>query len=182
MWIRKPKYKVINNLPAIRHHDQLPDDAIEIGRLYDPLENDTWVFAKHKQSLSIIDASSYQLKDGTPRYAIAQNDFPMEFLSWFSKALTEFQKPPIEGGLPPGAMTSADESVGGEMLCIQRAMAGGGGLGGYTVRNRSRCKRGNDIETEFEPHTVSWGDTFLFEDGLLDLIKKLGEEFEQGKL
>ena len=106
----------------------------------------------------------------------------MEFLTWFSKSLTEFQKSPIEGGLPAGAMTSADEDVGGEMLCIQRAVGAGGGHGGYTVRNRSRCKKGYDINTEFEPDDISWSDNFLFEGGLLDLIKDLGEKFEQRKL
>ena len=182
MWIRKPKYPIKDNLPTIIHHDKLPHDATELGRIYDPRENDTWVFAKNTQSLSIIDASSYQLKDGTPRYAIAQNDFPLEFLPWFAKALTEFQKPPAEGGLPAGAMTSADEDVGGEMLCIQRAMGAGGGSGGHAVLNRSRCERGCEVNTKFEPHEVSWGDSLLFEGGLLDLIKDLGEKFEQGKL
>ena len=184
MWISKPKYPIKNNLPQIDRHDQLPDGAIKLAEIQDRLNSqyDTLVFVKNNGGLSILEYTDKTLKDGSPLYVCGQRDFPMEFLSWFAKALTEFQKPPAEGGLPAGAMTSADEDVGGEMLCIQRAMGAGRGHGGYAVRNRSRCRRGYDINTEFEPHDVSWGDNFLYEGGLLDLIKDLGERFEQGKL
>ena len=184
MWTRKSKYPIKNNITQINRHDQLPPGATKLAEIRDSLNSqyDTLMFVKNSGSLSILNHATRVKKDGSPFYRCSQSDFPMEFLPWFAKALTEFQKPPIEGGLPSGAMTSTDEDVGGEMLCIQRAMGAGNGHGGYTIRNRSRCKRGNDIDTEFEPHTVSWGDNFLFEGGLLDLIKDLRKQFEQGKL
>ena len=182
MWIRKPKYPVKSNLPKIDHHDNLPSGAILLGELYDNFNKNTWMFVNNNNTLSILKYYERKLKDGQYIYRCYQREFPLEFLQWFSKALTEFRKSPIEGGLPAGAMTSADEEVGGEMLCIQRAMGAGGGRGGYAVLNRSRCERGYNESTEFEPHEISWDDSFLFEDGLLDLIKDLGERFEQGKL
>lgn len=184
MWIRKPKYPVKDNFPTIDRHDQLPQGAVELARLKDSLNSDydTVVFVKNQGFLSIVFFSDRKLKDGSPFYVCSQNDFPMEFLSWFVKALIDFQKPPIDGGLPAGAMTSSDEDVGGEMLCIQRAMAVNRDGGGYAVLNRSRCERGKNIETEFEPHEVIWGDNFLYEGGLLDLIKDLGKKFEKGKI
>jgi hypothetical protein len=184
MWIRKPKYPVKQNLPKIDHHDQLPQGAVLLAEIPDTLNGcyDTTMFVRNADGLSILDHTTRTLADGSPYYRCAQADFPMEFLSWFAKALSDFQKPPIEGGLPAGAMTSADQNVGGEMLCIQRAMAVNQHGGGYCALNRSRCERRNDVNTEFEPHEVCWGDNFLFEGGLLDLIKDLGEKFEQGKL
>lgn len=62
------------------------------------------------------------LANGQPYYRCSQDDFPLEFLSWFPAALIEFQKPPVEGGLRAGAMTTPGIEVGGEMLCIQRAL------------------------------------------------------------
>ena len=184
MWIRKSKYSIKNNITQINHHDQLPPGTTKLAEIRDSLnsQHDTLMFVKNSGCLSILNHATRVKKDGSPFYRCSQADFPMEFLPWFAKALTEFQKPPIEGGLPSGAMTSADEDVGGEMLCIQRAMGAAGGLGGYAVLNRSRCERRYDANTEFEPHEVSWGDNFLFEDGLLDLIKDLANKFEQGKL
>ncbi len=132
--------------------------------------------------LSLLNAASRTLKDGTPYYRCAQNDFPMKFLPWFSSALTEFQKPPSEGGLHAGAMTSADEDVGGEMLCIQRVMSISRGQGGYCVLNRSRCERGKDVNNKFTSHEVSWADNFLYEDGLLDLIIELAEKYQRGEI
>ncbi len=68
------------------------------------------------------------------------------------------------------------------MLCIQRAMSITRGQGGYCVLNRSRCKEGYDLQTEFTPHEVAWADNFLYEGGLLDLIIELAEKYQRGKI
>jgi len=183
MWIKKPKYPVRDPLPEIVDHRSLPRGAVEIAKIRDTNgEGDLWVFVKNNNGLSILDTYSKTLKDGTTRYGCYQKDFPLKFLNWFEDALTRFQRPPAKGGLHSGAMTSADEDVDGEMLCIQRAMGAGGGQGGYAVVNRSRCKKGKDISTKFTPHEVSWADSFIFEGGLLDLIKKLAKKYDCGSL
>lgn len=182
MWIRKPEYLVKDNLPTISRHDQLPMGCILLGQTFDKTENDNWLFIKNQEGLSITQQYEKTLKNGRHIYRCHQRDFPMEFLAWFAKALEDFQKSPVDGGLPAGAMTSADQNVGGEMLCIQRAMAVNRDGGGYAVLNRSRCKRGNDINTEFEPHEIVWSDNFLYEEGVLDLIKDLAEKSKQDKV
>ena len=186
MWIRKPEYPIIPNVQAITHHEQLPAGAVELARLADTItyKNMLWVFVKNEGVLSILSPRTITPIGYPPKYLCPQHDFPMAMLPWFSRALTEFQKPPIEGGLPAGAMSSGDEEVGGEMLCLQRAMGIDRGLGGYAIVNRSRCQRENfdKMDTMFEPHRISWADRFLYEGGMLDLITQLGQKYEAGKL
>ncbi len=100
----------------------------------------------------------------------------------FPAALAEFQKPPAEGGLRADAMITPDIEIGGEMLCIQRALGVDQDRGGYIVRNRSRCVKDKDIETSFTPHEVCWASRFLYEGGLLKLITDLGEKYKNGQL
>jgi hypothetical protein len=183
MWIRKPKYPVKPNLPLITRHDQLPPGAMELAKIKDNTdERSMWFFVKNNGGLSILDVSTWQSNDGQPEYLCSQKDFPMDFLTWFHDALADFQKPPAEGGLQAGAMTSADQDVGGEMLSIIRCMGEDRGYGGYAVDNWSRCQRRYDVATEFHPHSVSWAQRFLHEGGLLDLIKDLAEKYKNGAI
>jgi hypothetical protein len=183
MWIRKPKYFVKPNLPLITRHDQLPSGAIELARIQDNTqERVLWIFVKNNTGLSILYVAQWTKKNGQQEYLCSQDDFPMEFLTWFHDALTDFQKPPAEGGLRAGAMTSADQDVGGEMLSIVSAIGEDRGYGGYTVNNWSRCQRRYDHSTEFTPHEVSWAQRFLQEGGLLDLIKSLADQYKKGTL
>jgi hypothetical protein len=169
----KQNYPLKPALPKITRHDQLPPDAIEIGRLIDRTEaQDINVLVKRDQYLSILIAYE-NLK--THRYYCDQFDFPLKVLSWFPKALEKFRKPPAEGGLHAGAMTSADEDVDGEMLCVQAASRG------YYLVNRSRqspLASGNS----YMPTEISLSYHFLYDLGFLELWKKLGEKYEQGVL
>lgn len=182
MWIRNPPYTVLPSLPEILRHDTLPAGAVELGRIVNSYDKDLWLFVKNAEHLSLLSVASRYLADGRPYYRCAQADFPLEFLVWFPPALEDFQRPPAEGGLHAGGMTTPDQNVDGEMLCIQRALGAGGGLGGYAALNRSRCRKGYDPKTEFDPHEVSWPSSFLYDDGLLDLIKQLGEKYKAGTL
>jgi hypothetical protein len=186
MWIRKAPYPLKSSAVTIKKHDQLPAGCIELAKIADNTYEENWHFVKNNQLLSILNTSlpNRFLANGQPYYHCGQQDFPMDFLTWFPAALIEFQKPPAEGGLRAGAMTTADIEVSGEMLCIQRTLGTDQGLGGYAVVNRSRCKtdRDRDPETEFEPHEVTWASRFLYDGGLLDLIKELGEKFERGEI
>ncbi|WP_199775591.1 hypothetical protein [Microbulbifer pacificus] len=117
-----------------------------------------------------------------PYYRCSQADFPLGVLPWFADALTEFRKPPVQGGLHAGAMTSADEDVEGEMLCIQRSMNAGRGVGGYAIVNRSRSDHGKLWKNDYHPQEITFADNFLYDAGLLDLIKDLGEKYRRGEL
>ena len=167
------KYPLQPALSTIAQHDQLPAGTIEIGRLLDTTEREKlYVLAKRNQHLSILTAYK-NLK--THQYYCDQFDFPLRVLSWFPQALEEFRKPPAAGGLHAGAMTSADEDVDGEMLCVQAATQG------YYLVNRSRqspLAAGNS----YMPTKISLSYHFLYELGFLDLCKKLGEKYERGEL
>ncbi len=184
MWIRKAPYPLKPSAVVIQKHDQLPAGAIEIARITEFTEGGLFYFVKNNGVLSILNVTEpgRRLANGQPYYRCSQDDFPLEFLSWFPAALVEFQKPPAEGGLRAGAMTTADIEVGGEMLCIQRALGVDQNRGGYVVMNRSRCKtdRDRDPETEFEPHRICWASRFLYDGGLLKLIEDLGEKLKRG--
>ncbi|MGR2957214.1 hypothetical protein [Vibrio vulnificus] len=104
----------------------------------------------------------------THQYYCDQFDFPLRVLSWFPKALEEFRKPAAAGGLHAGAMTSADENVDGEMLCVQAATQG------YHLVNRSR-QSPLDVGSSYMPTRISFSYHFLYDLGFLDLLKKLGE-------
>lgn len=184
MWIRKAPYEVKSPLPEIVRHDHLPPGAIEIANIVESTERDLFYFIKNNGFLSILSVTEpgRTLANGQPYYRCSQDDFPLEFLSWFPVALIEFQKPPVEGGLRAGAMTTPDIEVGGEMLCIQRALGVDQDRGGYIVRNRSRCEKDYDPETEFKPHNVCWASRFIYEGGLLKLITDLGEKYKNGQL
>lgn len=162
------KYPVQPALPTITHHDQLPMGAIEIGRLLDTTEaEDLYVLVKRDNYLSILTAYK-NLK--THQYYCKQFDFPLRVLSWFPKALEEFRKPPAAGGLHAGAMTSADENVDGEMLCVQVATQG------YYLVNRSRQSPLGGGHS-YMPTEISFSYHFLYDLGFFDLLKKLGEQY-----
>ncbi|WP_347360641.1 hypothetical protein [Vibrio vulnificus] len=163
------KYPVQPALPTITQHDQLPTGAIEIGRLLDTTEaEDLYVLVKRDNYLSILTAYR-NLK--THQYYCKQFDFPLRVLSWFPKALEEFRKPPVAGGLHAGAMTSADENVDGEMLCVQLATQG------YHLVNLSRQSPLGDVDS-YMPTRISFSYHFLYDLGFLDFLKKLGEQYK----
>lgn len=160
-------YPVKQALSKITRHDQLPSDAIELGRLLDTTEaQDLYLFVKRNQHLSILIA--YENKK-TLQYYCDQFDFPLKVLSWFPRALEEFRKPPTEGGLHAGAMTSPDEDVDGEMLCVQAATQG------YYLVNWSR-QSPLARSKAYKPTEISLSYHFLYDLGLLDFWKKLGNK------
>lgn len=184
MWIRKAPYPVKLALPLITRHDQLPAGAVELAKITESTEGGLFYFVKNNGFLSILNVTEpgRTLVNGQPYYRCSQDDFPLEFLIWFPIALEEFQKPPAEDGLHAGGMTTPDMEIGGEMLCLQRALGVDQDRGGYVVMNRSRCERNKDIETRFTPHEVTWASRFLYEGGLLALIKEMGEKLQKGTL
>ena len=169
------EYPLQPALPSIQHHDQLPDDAIEIGRILNTEEREKlYVLVKRGSFLSILSAFIIPY-DAGDEYVCNQYDFPLKVLTWFPKALEEFQKPPAQGGLHAGAMASADEDVDGEMLCVQAATQG------YYIVNWSR-QSPLALTTSYKPSEISLSYHFLYDLGFLDLLKSLGEKYERGEL
>ncbi len=132
----------------------------------------TFSLIKRDDFLSILSIYTLSLTTGE-RYSCKQYNFSLEVLSWFPKALDEFITPPIEGGLHAGAMTSVDEDVDGEMLCLQRT------ANGYSLVNWSRNSPLVKDDC-FIPTDISFSSDFLYDQGFLASWKELGEKYEKG--
>lgn len=169
------KYSILPKLSIIQHHDQLPLGCVELGRCLDSTEVDQlYVLVKRGSStLSILISYTLKLKTGD-KYYCDQFDFPLSVLLWFPKALEEYRKPPVEGGLHAGAMTTKDVDVDGEMLCIQST------TDGYALVNRSRT--GPTASQLKRPVRIDLHYDFLYSQGFLDLIKSVGDKHERGEL
>jgi hypothetical protein len=169
------KYPLCDALPIITHHEQLTPDAVELGRCINTTGRDKlYMMIKRENHLSILVSYVLPLKTGATYYC-DQYDFPLKVLNWFPKALDDFRRTPAEGGLHAGAMTSVDEDVDGEMLCVQRT------TDGYCIVNRSR-QSPLALDDSYEPTDLSLSHNFLYNLGFLDLWKSLGEKYERGEL
>lgn len=170
------KYPTSPPLSRIPLHNQLIVGASEIGSFNDnnATNKKLYTFVKKNGHLSLLVSYVIPLKTGD-KYYCDQFDFPLKVLSWFPKALEEFRKPPAEGGLHAGAMTSADVDVDGEMLCVQNATEG------YYLVNRSRSDH-DAAENSYVPTEISLSYNFLYNLGFLDFWKILGEKYEKGLL
>ncbi|MBU1170521.1 MAG: hypothetical protein KKD44_13240 [Proteobacteria bacterium] len=168
-------YPVQDALPLITNHEQLPPGAKELGMCLDTTEaEDLYVLVKRGDHLSVLATYTRHLKTGDA-YFCDQFDFPLKALSWFPKALEDFRRPPAEGGLHAGAMTSADEVVDGEMLCVESTTSG------YSIVNWSR-QSPLAFDDSYMPTTLSLSYNFLYRLGFLGLWNSLGEKYERGEL
>ena len=172
------EYPLLPALEAIERHDALPSNSVHLGGLAmgENPEDAKIEFIQRGAFLSIIRWSILKLKTG-PRYSCHQYDFPLKALSWFPEALTEFQRPPADGGLHAGAMISKDQDVDGEMLAV------GSTTQGYVLKNRSRDADGVDADPDYyEPTSFSMTYEMLNDRGLLKLWKELGDKYDMGQL
>ena len=91
--------------------------------------------------------------------------------------LLKFFKSPEEGGLPASKI-SYEEIVAGEDLHVMRSANAGCPHPGYAITNGSR--RSHMAPRNMQ--TVSLSDPWLFQNGLMDYLKSLADNFEQGRL
>ncbi|RLU00128.1 hypothetical protein [Ketobacter sp.] len=165
-------------LPEITRHDQLPPESECIAELRkgNKKNNPAYMFIKRGDSLSILITYTTVIS-GQEKYICRQKDFPLKVLSWFPKALEEFIKSPANGGLHAGAMTSGDQDVDGEMLSV------GSTTKGYEITNWSRDASGANADPDYyEPTNLNLDYDLLYDYGLLELWKTLGEKYERGEI
>lgn len=172
------KYPLLPPLAKIERHDQLPEDSVVVGQLLEGHQDDDplYLLIKRDHFLSII--ITYEDHwGGKDHYNCEQYDFPLKILSWFPKALADFQRPPSEGGLHAGAMISRDQDVDGEMLAV------GSTTQGYVLKNRSRDADGVDADPAYyEPTSLDLSYELLNDFGLLRVWKELGDKYDAGEL
>jgi len=175
MFIKQP-FPLVDPLPLITRHDDLPADARLLGSMIQLKSGREYLYCylmRQDRFLSILSSATYQTRDGVVQYICNQSDFPLRVLSWFPTALELFRRPPAEDGLHAGAMQSKYENVDGEMLTV------GSTTQGYVLDNWSR----SDQKLEFYmPISLDLDFDFLYHDGFLKLWSDLGERYERGEL
>ena len=107
-----------------------------------------------------------------------QFEMPLVSIRWLINVIEQkFFKSPEEGGLPANKI-SYEEIVAGEDLHIMRSVYAGCDHPGYDITNGSRrCHLASD-----DLQTLSLSDPWLFKNGLMDYLKTLADDYEQGRL
>lgn len=114
---------------------------------------------------------------GTTELFRYQYEMPLPGIHWFIDVIEQkFFKSPSEGGLPANKL-SYEETVSGEVLHVMRTL-GGGERPGYVITNGSRHAHygGPDLQE------LNLSDRWLFDGGLMDYLKELADQYEQGTL
>ncbi len=140
-------------------------------------ENITYYFLMIDDYLILSDAIYFTNKvTGVSKWLHYQIEFPKQGLQWFLDALeNQFFQTEAEGGLPRGVFNCEGE-VGGERLKLRRAFDVGGECG-YAFITLDR-KNENSVMSR----SYTFTDTFLFENGMIDLMKEIAAKIQRGEL
>lgn len=158
-------YQLQPNLPLIQHHLCLPSGVTELGHIHDfSVEGHTWSFLRYQQKLIVLRHTRQEFgKDVQYRYL--QQEFPLEFLSWFPIALAQYEQRPS---------VINENQVAGELLTLhERDVA----REYCVVRNYSRCQHGCDPVSQFVPQETIIAHHFIYQGGLLALIKEMAKQY-----
>ena len=173
-------YPLEKPIKLLEHHHSIPDDMTKIAEIDDGDHERayTYTLLKHHQMLVFVATCTYTTTDGESHYSIHQREFPLAFLDWFPKALKGYRTPSNAGGPRPGALTSGDENVGGEMLTIIRTISG------YSLVNRSRDEDHQEDAAfgTYSAMELDLEEDFIFDGGFLALIEKLRDQYARGEL
>lgn len=160
-----PSHPLQADLPLIHHHHCLPPDVVELAHIHDfSIEGRTWSFLRYRQKLILL-MHYRQQSGGDTHYGYFQREFPLEFLRWFPTALAQYEQ-------RPGY--AIENIVGGEQLCVQASDVG---RGYCAVLNYSRCQRGYSPVTDFRPQETIMANHFIYQGGLLALIKEMRQQY-----
>ncbi|MBU3025126.1 hypothetical protein [Zobellia galactanivorans] len=115
---------------------------------------------------------------GESKWLHYQIEFPKHGLKWFLNTLeNKFFKTEAEGGLPKGTFNYIG-TVDGERLKLRRAFnADSNGGGGYAFITLDR-KEPNSVWSK----SYTFSDSLLFENGMIDTMKDIATEIDEGKL
>lgn len=166
--------------------NNLPADFKQVGRVdcsYNPGEYFLLIICsrilyflnKYPATPLVVKGVSYDTDE--PGYDLAQFELPTNALPWLIDTIeNKFWKKASEGGLP-GDVLHVDNIVEGEELRIRFSPnCGGEGVQGFTLENYGRKGRAQNWQEMQLPYTL------LREDGLLNLLKDISKQYQQGSL
>lgn len=170
-----------------QHDPRNPQPEHQVLRVFiSPQEDkgEDFYFIKQNQHLLVYSERFHTFPDTSPYRAgqtkllADQLEMPLAAIRWFINVIEQkFFKSPEQGGLPAHKL-SFKEQVSGEDLHVLRSMNAGCDHPGYKITNSSRRSH---LSSD-DPQTVSLSDPWLFDNGLMDFLKQLADDYEQGRL
>lgn len=117
-------------------------------------------------------------RPGETKLIAGQFEMPLSGVRWFINVIEQkFFKSSEEGGLAADKI-SYEEIVDGEELHVMRVVYAGCDHPGYDITNGSRYSYISS--TSLQTFTIS--DPWLFQNGLMDFLKEIADQYETGKL
>lgn len=169
-----------------QHNPRNPQSGHRLLRaFYSPQERDgeDFYFLKQDDHLLVYVGRYHTFPEtstraGQTKLIADQIELPLPAVRWFINVIEQkFFKPPEGGGLAAHKL-SYEEEVAGETLHVLRSMAAGCDHPGYTITNASRQSHMSSEDLQ----TLSLSDPWLFNNGLMDYLKQLADDYEQGRL
>lgn len=158
---------------------KLPEGAVRLGQLPDPLANDLresvihlfaveGLFVYHSQSL---------VKAQNRISSIDQFEMPLDGVRWVVQAIEQgFERKPSEGGLPRDVFHT-NTTIAQEHLSVRWGVSvGGEGVGGYTVNNFDRTEYIRNHESQRFRFTND-----LWHERVRELLTDIAERHEAGE-
>lgn len=117
-------------------------------------------------------------RPGETKLIADQFEMPLSGVRWFINVIEQkFFKSPEEGGLPANKI-SFEEVVDGEELHVIRVVYAGCDHPGYKITNGNRYS----FISPQSLQTFAMSDPWLFQNGLMDFLKKIADQYESGTL
>lgn len=157
-------------------------DSSVLAKISDPDNQSRTYFILLQGSHTIIASTKLHtfVTSGDTKWLTYQLEMPKEGIPWIVNTLeNKFLKLSHEGGLPAD-VRHYEEVVNGEKLGIGRQMnlgSDGHRESGYSIITMSRPEQGGRIGKR-----MNFTDSFLFEHGFFDLLKRIAEQIESGLL
>lgn len=145
-------------------------------------DGEDFYFIKQENYLLVYSERLHVYPPTSPRYGTQklladQFEMPLEAVRWLINVIEQkFFKSPEEGGLPANKI-SYEEIVAGEDLHVMRSTNAGCPHPGYDITNGSRRSHLSPRNLQ----TLSLSDPWLFKNGLMDYLKSLADDYEQGR-
>ncbi len=169
------QYDPLNSLPEHR--------LLKFFKSPQEVNGEDFYFIKQDQHLLVYTERLHVYPSTSKHYGeqellADQFEMPLEAIRWLIDVIEQkFFKSPEDGGLPANKI-SYEEIVVGEDLHIMRSANAGCPHPGYAITNGSR--RSHMAPRNMQ--TLSLSDPWLFQNGLMDYLKSLAHDYENGKL
>ena len=165
--------------------DAPPEGYIKVVSVTDPESAKApWHFFVSGSHLIIGKKMWVQFDDDPGEFVFTQYEYPIGAARWFVTTLDRFFLHPDHPNAVPRDAITIEEDVDGEMLGVTRGAQYGSvlkGIPGYSLDNLNRFEHTSFGQGTNWCQMFEMGDPWLFEHGLLDVLKDIAERHERGE-